>query len=272
MEQKGNIMSENGFAPSEMVQALQANVERLQAELDESRVRHEARIEELNDTHRAQLDRMSNQTRHRDLQRMLEATARRQLIEHAKRQANTIGEVDQANRDDEFYLRTVRRAFEIARVLGFGGEASQLALELDHEDIWEEVRNDDSLLIDNDPDKIRKVLDIVTMAGHYPDSNRHPMSAEYQSLWREAFKKAKQAGLCDQYDTVAGYLGIPTEFELSWSGTVRVYVDGWFEFPTSGDAQWGTPDASEELDGIDIGDYIDQLDITAEFSELNYED
>lgn len=257
---------------SEMVRALQANVERLQAELDESRVRHEARIEELTNDQRVQLDRMSHQTRHRDLQRMLADTARRQLMEHAKRQAVTIGEVDQATRDDEYYLRTVKRAFEIARVLGYGGEASQLAVELDHEDIWESVRSDDSLLIDGEADKIRKVLDIVSMAGRYPDGDRHPMSAEYQSLWREAFKKAKQAGLCDQYDIVAGYLGIPTEFELAWSGTVRVYVDGWFEFDTSGDAQWGTPDANDELDGVDIGEYAHQLDISAEFVDLNYRD
>lgn len=255
-----------------MVQALQASVERLQAELDESRVRHEARVNELQENHQAQLDRMSNQTRYRDLQRGLAELARRQLMEHAKRQAGTIGEVDQATRDDGYYLRTVKRAFEIARVLGFGGEASQLAYELDHEDIWEEVRNDDSLLMDGELERQRKVHDIVAMAGRYPDGDRHPMSAEYSSLWREAFKKAKQAGLCDQYDTIAGYLGIPTEFELSWSGTVRVYVDGWFEFDTSGDAQYGTPDANDELDGIDIGRYIDQLDVTAEFTELTYED
>lgn len=274
---KGNMMeitnnTQDGFGPSEMVQTLQANVDRLQAELDESRVSHHTRIESLKEEHQEQLDRMSKLTRTRDTQRMIAEHALENLRQHAIRQMNTIGEVDQATREDEFYLRTVERAFQIAIVLGYRGEARQLAEALNHFDIFERVAEDESLRIENESDRYTKIRDIVFRSTSYPDGNRHPMSGEYQSLWREAYKVAKQTGLCDEYERVCKFLGIPTDFELSWSGTVRVYVDGWFEFDTSGDASYGTPDASEELDNINIGDYIDSLDISAEFTDLTYED
>lgn len=265
-------MSENGFAPSEMVQALQANIDRLQAELDESRVRHESRIESLKQDQQEQLDRMSRLTRTRDFQRAIAESALAHLREHAIRQMNTIGEVDQATREDEFYLRTVERAFQIAIVLGYRGEARQLADEMDHRDIFDRVAEDESLRVDDEYDRFVKIRDIVSRASSYPDRDRHPMSGEYQSLWRNAFRVAKQTGLCEEYERVCKYLGIPTDFELSWSGTVRVYVDGWFEFDTSGDAIYGAPDATNELDNINIGDFVDQLDITAEFTDLTFED
>lgn len=274
---KGNMMeitndAQDGFGPSEMVQALQITVERLTNDLEESRNAHTARIESLKEDHQEQLDRMSKLTRTRENQRLLTEHALESLRQLAIRQMNTIGEVDQATREDEFYLRTVERAFKIALVLGYRSEARQLADELDHRDIFDSVAEDESLRIESEHDRYTKIREIVYRATSYPDSERHPMSAEYQSLWREAYKVAKQTGLCDEYERVCKFLGIPTDFELSWSGTVRVYVDGWFEFDTSGDASYGTPDASEELDNVNIGDYIDQLDITAEFTNLNFED
>ena len=261
-------IARDGFGPSELVQALRITNETLEADMSSLR----ERIERLKTDHQEQLDRLSTLARLRDTQRQISEKSLNATRRHAMRQAETIGEVDQADENDAFYLRTVERAFQIGRVLGYTGECYRLADALGHMDIWDRVTANDEFAISDEVERYYKVLYIVREAEGYPDGNRHPMSAEYTSLWRRAFRVAKEEGLCDEYQRVSGFLGIPTEFEMRWSGTVRVFVEGWFDVEVDGDAQYGTPDAHDEASAIDLRDYVNDLDYTAEWQELTYED
>jgi hypothetical protein len=255
-----------GFGPTELVQALRISNEALQSDVENLRTR----LEGIKDGHQEQLDRMAKSARVRDSQKQLADVALRQLRAQAMRQMETIGDVDQASKEDGYYLRTVERAFQVGRVLGYTSECRNLAYELDLVELWDKVAGDSDFSIDDESDRYRKILVIMSEAQRYPDGDRHPMSAEYKTLWAEAYRAAKSVGLCDEYQRIAGYVGIPTDFELPWTATIRVYVEGWFEFEASGDAQSGEPDAYEELSGINLSDYVDELEFTPEISHVSY--
>jgi len=272
-QKKGNNMSDitvnNGheeFGPTELVRALQITNEALEADAERMRVR----LEQLKDAHQEQLDRMAKSVRLRDSQKQLADVALTQLRAQAKRQIETIGDVDQASAEDGYYLRTVERAFRVGRLLGFSSECRNLAYELDLVEVWDKVAEDSDCWAEDESARYHKILVIMSEAQRYPDGDRHPFSAEYKTLWAEAYKASKSVGLCDEYSRIASYVGIPTDFDLSWTATVRVYVDGYFEFETSGDAQDGEPDAYAELDNINLSDYVGELDLNPEFQNLTY--
>ena len=264
-------IASDGFGPSELVQALRFENQRLTNAMETQAEAAREQVEALKESHQEQLDRMARGSRVRDSQRAIADVALAHLRQQAYRQMTTIGDVDQATQEDGYYLRTVERAFQIGRVLGYTAECRSLAHELDLVELWEKVRDSEQFDLSEDTERYSKILWIVSQARTYPDSERHPMSAEYRDLWKKAFRAAKQAGLCDEYQRIAGYIGIPTDFEMPWTGTVRVYVEGWFDFEASGDAQDGEPDAYEAMDSINLGDYISDMEFTAEFQEINYE-
>jgi hypothetical protein len=270
-----DITNNNGheeFGPTELVEALRIENRQLTEALESAGDRHSERLEALKLDHQNQLDRLSKLTRLRDSQRAIAEGALLHLRQQAYRQMETIGDVDQATESDGYYLRTVERAFRIGRVLGYSSECRNLAYELELADLWDKVSSDPQFDITDESERYSKIQWILAQARTYPDSDRHPMSAEYKSLWRNAFRAAKQAGLCDEYQRIAGYVGIPTDFEMPWTGTVRVYVEGYFDIDVSGDAQDGEPDAYDAVSDIDLRDHIGELEITAEFQEVNYDD
>lgn len=265
-------IASDSFGPSELVQTLRFENQRLTEILEEREARASERIQALKDSHQEQLDRMARGSRVRDSQRAIADMALAHLRQQAMRQMATIGDVDQATEEDGYYLRTVERAFQIGRVLGYTSECRTLAHELDLVELWEKVRDDSTYDILDDAERYSKINWIVGQARMYPDSERHPMSAEYRDLWKKAFRISKQVGLCDEYSRIAGYIGVPTDFDMPWTGTVRVYVEGYFDIDVEGNASDGEPDAYEAMNSVDLRDYVSDMEFTAEFTEINYED
>ena len=280
--QKGNKMSESennsGFAPGELVETLKRENERLATELDERSARHASALEELEQDATRQRNRLENAVRLRQEQHQIAQAQVRGLKGLVERMLGTIGEVDQADKTDEFFLYTMRRVFAVARMKGNAQEARHVADEMGLLELFEEVMADSHYEVqereneDAELTKWRAIRQVIEWQD-FSMRQRHPMEACYTSLWREASRIAQQAGYCDEFQTIASWFGIPTEFDFRYSGTVRVYVDGWFEVDVEGDTYGdGQPDAYDEISHINLSDRLDELDVTAEWTDYSIED
>ena len=254
-------MSEN-----EVIEQLRQEVERLDTENE----RHKAELEHARERHQEQLERMSNASRVAETQRRIEMNQREALVRlvkaHADKLENTVAE---ATSNDPFYRNTLKRAFTIARILGYRSEALRLAENMNEYDLYQESA-EDSLEPENDREKFGAVAEIAHRQ-IWQESGRHPMEPQYRALWQKAFIEAKRMGLCNEFERVAGYLGIPTDYEVNWNGTVRVELTGVVYVPASGFGESEQPDPWEYAEEFDR-DEIQWETESAEWSEWEVED
>lgn len=278
---KMEITTNNGheeFGPSELVVALKIENERLATELDERSARHASALEELEADSTRQRQRMESAVRLRQEQNLIANTQVRGLTALVERLNGTIGEIDQADKTDEFFLYTMRKVFAVARIKGNSSEARHVADEMDLMELWEEVMADSQYEVttreneDAELTKWRAIRQVIEW-NDYSMRNRHPMEGCYTDLWKQASRIAHQAGYCDEFQTIASWFGVPTSFDFRYSGTVRVYVEGYFDIDVEGDTYGeGQPDAYSEIDHVSLRDHMDDLDITAEWQEYSIED
>ena len=270
---KGNMMeitthNAHQEAPlEEQIQVLKDKVERTQADLEETVT-----------AHRRQRERMESAVRLRQEQNAIANAQVRGLQSLVERMSGTIGEVDQATKDDDYFIYTMRRVFAVSRIKGNASEARHIADEMEMLDLYNEVMADTQYEVaerdgeDAELTKWRAMRQVIEWQD-FSMRNRHPMEGCYRDLWKQASRIAHEAGYCDEFKTIAGWFGIPTDFDFRYTGTVRVFVEGWFDVDVEGDTYGdGQPDPYSEIDNVDISDHLNEMDITAEWQDYSIED
>lgn len=253
---------------------LEEQIQVLQSELTSA----QTALNETIDAHREQRERLENAIRLRQEQTVIANVQVKGLQGLVERMQGTIGEVDQADESDEYFLNTMRRVFAVARMKGNSSESEHVADEMELSELWTEVQNDSQYQVpvregeDTELTRWRAIRQVIEWSD-YNTRNRHPMEGCYRNLWKQASRIAQSAGYCDEFKTVANWFGIPTDFDFRYSGTVRVYVDGWFEVDVEGDTYGdGQPDAWDEVSHMGLSDHIDELEVTAEWQDYSLED
>ena len=253
---------------------LEERVEALQSELTSA----QTALNETVDAHRGQRERLETAIRLRQEQTAIASAQVKGLQSLVERMQGTIGEVDQASKDDDYFVYTMRKVFAVARIKGNASEARHVADEMGMLELFHEVMDDSQYEVparegeDAELTRYRAMRQVIEW-NDYSMRNRHPMEGCYRDLWKEASRIAHTASYCDEFKTIAGWFGIPTDFDFRYSGTVRVHVEGWFDVDVEGDTYGdGQPDAWSEIDNVSISDHMDELDITAEWTDYNIED
>lgn len=249
-----------------MSEEMPATVEALRdkvRELEES-------LEQIRERHREQLDRMSENHRVQQLRQRIENTQRQALerltSDYADKLANT---VDPATTNDPFYRNTLHRAFTIARLLGYRAEALQLADRLDESELYRETGADLSEP-ENDRERYEAIAQIADRQ-IWSEAGRHAREPQYRALWEQVFRHSKQMGLCGEYERVASFLGVPTDFEVNWSGTVRVDLSATVYVEASGQGDAETPDPWDYAHDFSTSDIEWEVE-SAEWSEWEIEE
>jgi len=231
-------IASDGFGPSELVQALQITVNRLTAELEQSRDVAQAEAERAEERRYALIE-AHNEAMQTRLERWQadkdEMRARIDSILETD-QGKAYAEVEDMKRQVERATLRMDRAIEQVR------EAEASA-----ERAWASVNGS-------------------------PDIEaKDPRVAH---IWRKAARIATAAGFCTEYDRIADALGLP-EVEFDYDGSVSVRVSAYVTVPVSGTAtrqeiadgevDWSisNDDIVAELDGDMIEWEVDEVDITA---------
>ena len=253
---------------------LEEQVQVLRSELTSA----QTALNETVDAHRGQRERLETAIRLRQEQNAIANAQVRGLQSLVERMQGTIGEVDQASKDDVYFLYTMRKVFAVARIKGNLSEARHVADEMGLDELFQEVLDDSQYEVptregeDTELTRWRAMRQVIEWQD-FSMRNRHPMEGCYRDLWKQASRIAHEAGYCDEFKTIAGWFGIPTDFDFTYSGTIRVHVSGWFDVDVEGDTYGdGQPDAYSEIDNVDLSDYLDQMDINAEWREYTIED
>lgn len=251
-------MSEHEEMPATVEALREANAQ-LQAEIDNARERHQE-----------QLERMSNAHRTAQFQQRIETTQREAITRLALAQSAKLEHVfNPATTADPFYRNTLKRAFTIARILGYRSEALRLAENIGEHELYQESA-EDSIEPDNEREKYSAIADIVNRQ-IWQESPKHPLEPQYRDLWQKPFIEAKRMGLCNEFERVANYLGIPTDYEVSWTGTVRVELTGVVYVEASGEGDSEQPDPWHYAEDIDPSEIQWETE-SAEWSEWEVED
>ena len=92
-----------------------------------------------------------------------------------------------------------------------------------------------------------------------------PNDPRLAHIWEKAHRIATHAGFCSEYERIAEALGVPTDHEADYSGTVDVYVSGFtVSVPVSGSAY------ISEIKNGDIDPHVEWSDIVEAMSEFGY--
>lgn len=227
---KGNKMSE-------MVEALQNEIDRLKNEADQrnERLREEiARMEEQNSNLRTHYNDRLETMRDRWQADVDEKNKRIDEI------LNTdVGEAWQKIRDTD---RESQRANESAQ--RWQGLAEQAESEK------------------------RRALESVNGG-----ENIHPEDPRVRHIWEKAHRIATTQGFCQEYDRIAEALGIP-ELAIDYSGSVRVNFSGSVTIPISGMAtrqEIQDGDVTADIDASEVISNIDAYDLDYSIEEIEVE-
>jgi hypothetical protein len=148
----------------------------------------------------------------------------------------------------------LRKAFRIGKLVGFRSEVAGLAERLGIPELWEDLRE---LGDDWDDETKRQQIEVAIMNAN----EIHPLDPRAENVWRKCTAIASSMGLCHEYENVAERLGIPTDFEQSYSGYIEVSFTGYASVPVEGlanrrDFENGYVDF---LTDFDVSDYADQV-------------
>ena len=167
-----------------------------------------------------------------------------------------------ANSDEVAPLLT--KAFRVARLIGHTQEGYAVAQGLDVLHLWEQSSNTERSngTIDERNAEISALVERTT-------EPIHPLDPRAQAVWKQALQVAQSAGMCEEFETVAEHVGIPTDFEFKYEGYVNVRFNGYASIPVSG---WATRQAirngeAYEIDSTDVVENADHYNIDWEIDE-----
>lgn len=123
------------------------------------------------------------------------------------------------------------KAFRVARLLGHTQEGYEIARGLDVLHLWERSSNTERAT--GTESERRAEIDALVERSSDPI---HPLDPRAEDVWKRALEVAGRANMCDEYERVAEAVGIPTDYEVSFSGTIDVSFRGTASIPVSGRA------------------------------------
>lgn len=215
---------------SEMIEALQNEIERLKAEADR---RDEATREEI-----ANAERRTEELRESYRERFSTNNDRWQAEVNAKQERlDAILATDQGEAYKE--IEDMKRQVETWRAMSERAEARATQAEAD------------------------KAQALASVAG---GDNIHPEDPRVMHIWEKAHRIATGAGFCSEYDRIAEALGVP-DLEQEYEGYAEVSFSGTVSVPISGTAsrrEIAEGEVNPDLDRSDIINAIDTYDV--EFS------
>lgn len=208
---------------SEMIEALQNEIERLKAEADR---RDEATREEI-----ANAEKRNEELRESYRERFATTTERWQAEVNAKQERlDAILATDQGTAWTE--VEHMKRQVEAWKAQAERADARALSAEND------------------------KAEALASVAG---GDNIHPEDPRVLHIWEKAHRIASGAGFCSEYDRIAEALGIP-DLEQEYSGYVEVSFSGTVSIPVSGTGtrrQIADGDIEPDIDTSEIVENID---------------
>ena len=190
----------------------------------------------------------------------------RNLVEIALKEAH--GDKPDFLADSEEMKPLFQKVFRIAHLMGFRSEARAIAdgLGLDYDEFYSgESYNGD----DTRADREEQILQIARETA----TTIHPRDPRAQAVWRECVLIAQREDMCAEYEAIAERVGIPTEFEMRFSGYIEVSFSGYTTIQVSGTAtrrqlQEGS---IEELANISTRDYIDEVELEIDSQSVQFE-
>jgi hypothetical protein len=190
----------------------------------------------------------------------------RNLVEIALKEAH--GDKPSFLANSEELKPLFKKVFRIAQLMGFRNEARVIAdgLNLDYEEFYSsESYNGDTTTVERE----EQILQISRENA----SVIHPRDPRAQAVWRECVLIAQRDDMCSEYEAIAERVGIPTEFEMEFSGYVEVSFSGYASIPVSGRAtRRQLMDGSiEELADIDVRDYVDQVEMEIDSQSVEFD-
>ena len=156
------------------------------------------------------------------------------------------------------------KAFRVARLIGHNQEGYAVAEGLNVLHLWEQSSNTERSTgtIDERNAEIGALVERTT-------EPIHPLDPRAQAVWKQAHAIAQSAGMCEEFETVAEHVGIPTDFEFKYEGYVNVRFNGYASIPVSG---WATRaqirnGEAYEIDSTDVVEHADHYNIDWEIDE-----
>ena len=153
-------------------------------------------------------------------------------------------------------------ALRVAKITGYISDAETAVENLpDEVTQWAEIRNDNSLVFDDEADKQVKIREIVR------DTLRsleyHPTDPRFLEVWKTVTITATQHHLCAEFDKLAGMFGIPTDMEFDYEG----YIEQSGSFYSRQFVSGTTTRA--DIENGDIADDVDTSNANYEVEETN---
>ena len=153
-------------------------------------------------------------------------------------------------------------ALRVAKITGYLSDAETAVENLpDEVTQWSEIRNDSSLVFDDEADKQAKIREIIR------DTLRsleyHPTDPRFLEVWKSVTITATRNTLCAEFDKLAGMFGIPTDMEFEYEG----YIEQSGSFYARNFVS-GTTTRSDLENGM-ISEDVDTSDANYEIEESN---
>jgi hypothetical protein len=169
--------------------------------------------------------------------------------------------------DSPEILQILGKAFRIGHLIGYRSEVYSLAQNLGLEDFAEKFSH-----IDRQYDEAERESHIESTSQQRTDI--HPLDPRAQAVWERCAREATSLGLCSEYEHIAERLGVPTDFEVAYSGYVdisysgysRVYVEG-----TASRIDLANGDVSY-ADDFDIRDYINDIEWEVDETDVSVDE
>ena len=250
---------------TELLNSARQEAETLRAELEQQRENYQARVDRAEGLLIAhQETATTNARRHQRAETLLQNRLTVEQ-EHLKSALAIAHEGEQSFEvTSPEAMAYIGKALKIARLMGFGNEARQMADGLGIMETWEHI--DAESLPEAQEDKETSITE--TQRQTLRVSSVHPLDPRLEAVWKRCLVVAQDAGMCGVYEEVAKKVGIPTDYEVEYAGYIEVYVSGNVSVPVSGTATRHDIVNGNLDHDFDIEDYVNQLDYSIEGSEI----
>jgi len=255
--------------PAEERQRLRQETETLRAELEQQRENYQARIDRAEGLLASHVETATtNARRHQRAETLLQNRLTVEQ-EHLKSALAIAHEGEQSFEvTSPEAMAYIGKALKIARLMGFGNEARQMADGLGIMETWEHI--DAEAFPQSQEDKLEAIAD--TQRQTLRVSSVHPLDPRLEAVWKRCLAIAQNAGMCAVYEEVAEKVGIPTDYQVEYEGELEVYISGTVTIPISGTAtRLDIVNGNLDYD-IDITDYVHDLDYSIEDTSIQVVD
>lgn len=216
-------------------------------------------LEERIEYNKERRDRQEARLDHdRDLLRYRNEHIHRAMNSALNHYAHDLPQFDTSHPD---VAKLVQGALKVAKITGYRHDAYRAVEDLPDEITnWREIQDDESLVIEDEADKLAKIREIVfeTLRG----LEFHPTDPRFTEVWKGVAVSATGANLCSEFDKLAQMFGIPTDMLLDFEGYVSQSGSYYSRTFVSGTA------TREEILNGDIDDDIDLDNTNYEVDEI----